>query len=102
MVYWKDLLYWVWIDYHDRGLDSFDSDEEFRKVLVTALQERIQQIVRYSDDLDGSCSSDNPTTNNVAVMIVHESFISQYKKDLDNENKAIIELKKQLETGNGI
>lgn len=95
-------MYWVSIDDHDRILDSFDSDEEFRKVLVTALQERIQQIVRYDDDHDDWFASDNPTTNNVAVMIVHESFLSQYKKELDKENKALNELKKQLETGNAI
>ena len=41
---------------------------------------------------------DDPTTMNVAVMIVHESFISQYKRHLDMEKKEITDLKKQLET----
>lgn len=35
---------------------------------------------------------------NVAVLIVHESFISQYKRHLDMEKKEIADLKKQLET----
>ena len=35
---------------------------------------------------------------NVAVMIVHESFLSQYKRHLDMEKKEIADLKKQLET----
>ena len=41
---------------------------------------------------------DDPTTMNVAVMIVHESFISQYKRHLDMEKKEITDLKKHLET----
>lgn len=42
--------------------------------------------------------SDNPNTNSVAVLIVHESFMSQYKKELDVEQKQMADLRKQLET----
>lgn len=69
-------------------LDSFDSDAEFRSALISTLQSRIQQII-----------TDTPTTNNIAVLIVHESFTAQYKRGLERESKSIAELKKQLETG---
>lgn len=74
---------------HSRGyfIDSFDSELEFRNALITTLQSRIQQII-----------TDTPSTNNIAVLIVHESFTSQYKRALDGETKAIAELRKQLET----
>ena len=69
-------------------VDSFDTESEFRSALITTLQSRIQQII-----------TDTPNTNNISVLIVHESFISQYKRDLDLETKSIAELRKQLETG---
>lgn len=78
-------------------VDSFDTEEEYREVLLHTLQNRIQEIVTWEWSY-GLMSRDNPNTNNVAVLIVHESFMSQYKKELDAEQKQIADLKKQLET----
>lgn len=78
-------------------VDSFDTEEEYREVLLHTLQNRIQEIVTCAFHAS-LMSRDNPSTNNVAVLIVHESFMSQYKKELDAEQKQIADLKKQLET----
>lgn len=77
-------------------VDSFDTEEEYREVLLHTLQNRIQEIVTWEWTAPPT-SRDNPNTNNVAVLIVHESFMSQYKKELDAEQKQIADLKKQLE-----
>ena len=63
-------------------MDSFDSEAEYRDVLVNALQTRIQEIV-----------TDDPATNSVAILIVHESFLAQYKRELEEEQRLIAQLK---------
>ena len=76
-------------------VDSFDTEEEYREVLLHTLQNRIQEIVTWEWSY-GLMSRDNPNTNNVAVLIVHESFMSQYKKELDAEQKQIADLQQLI------
>ena len=37
--------------------------------------------------------SDNPNTNSVAVLIVHESLTTQYKKEIEEEQRILNELR---------
>lgn len=36
---------------------------------------------------------DDPATNSVAILIVHESFLAQYKRELEEEQRLIAQLK---------
>lgn len=36
---------------------------------------------------------DDPATNSVAILVVHESFLAQHKRELEEEQRLIAQLK---------
>lgn len=46
--------------------------------------------VAMGDSLD---RRDDPATNSVAILIVHESFLAQYKRELEEEQRLVAQLK---------
>ena len=78
-------------------IESFDTEVQYRQALVSTLQTRIHEVLGFAS-LSFLIRRDDPNSMNVAVLLVHESFLSQYKRRLDAEQRTISELRMQLTT----